>query len=228
MEKTIIKGLILGVITLVFACGGSDGPPPNGAPSTVDLVYPTVNLLCIDNTIPFDWSEATDPDQDVLRYKITIAKDRALTDIVEERTLSATNVSITLQKGFAHYWKVTAIDSENNEGTPSATQAFYTAGNGVTNYAPFAAALVSPNDDGNVNPGAISLSWTGSDIDTEDELVYDLYFGETEAPPLVTENVTAETFEVTVDSGKTYYWKVNTSDGSGAKTIGQVWKFSVN
>ena len=34
--------------------------------------------------------------------------------------------------------------------------------------------------------------------------------------------------EVTVETGKTYYWKVNTIDNSGAKSIGQVWSFTVN
>ena len=228
MKKIIKASLIFTTICFVFACGGGDDPAPNSAPSTAQLIYPSVDLLCIDNTIVFNWSEATDPENDAVRYKLIIAKDRALTQVVENRTITATNVTITLQKGIAHYWQVTAIDSEANEGQATAIQAFYTAGAGVSNYAPFTAALVSPDHDSDVNAGTVSLNWIGGDTNTDDVLTYDLYFGEEVNPPLVTSNLTSETSDVNVVSGKTYYWKINTLDGSGAKTIGQVWRFHVN
>ncbi|NMH89177.1 fibronectin type III domain-containing protein [Flavivirga algicola] len=227
--KKIIKGYtIFAIMFFVFACGGSDGPPPNSAPTTAQLVYPSVDLLCIDNTIAFNWNAATDPDDDPVSYKLTVAKDRALTDVVEQRTVNSTSVTITLQKAAAFYWRVIAVDSEGNEGQPTGTQAFYTEGVGISNYAPFTAALVGPNDDGHVDAGIVSLNWTGADTNTDDVLTYELYFGEEENPPLLASDLSSETSDVNVTSGKTYYWKINTSDNSGAKTIGQVWKFHVN
>lgn len=228
MKKIIKASVIFTTICFVFACGGGDGPAPNSAPSIAQLIYPSVDLLCIDNTIIFNWSEATDPDNDSVRYKLIIATNRALTNVVENRTITATSVTITLQKGVAYYWRVIAVDSEANEGQPTAIQAFYTAGAGVSNYAPFTAALVSPNYDSHVNASTVSLNWTGGDTNTDDVLTYELYFGEEVNPPLVDGNLTSETSDVNVVSGKTYYWKINTLDGSGAKTIGQVWKFHVN
>ncbi len=228
MKKRIKGSIIFTLMIFVFACGGSDGPPPNSAPTTVQLVYPSVDLLCIDNTIAFNWSAATDPDDDAVSYKLTVAKDRALTDVVEQRTVNSTSVTITLEKAVAFYWRVIAVDSESNEGQPTATQAFYTEGVGISNYAPFTAALVSPNHDGTVNAGTVSLQWTGGDTNTDDVLTYELYFGEEENPPLLVNGLSSETSDVNVVSGKTYYWKINTSDNFGAKTIGQVWKFHVN
>lgn len=228
MKKIIKTGVIFTAIFFVYACGGGDDSVSNSAPSAAQLVYPSVDLLCIDNSITFNWNAATDPDNDAVRYKLTIAKDRALTDIVEQRTVASTSVDITLQKAVAYYWRVIPVDSEDNEGPTTATQAFYTAGTGVSNYAPFTAALVSPNNDSNVDAGTVNLSWTGGDTNTNDVLTYELYFGEDVDPPLTVDNLSSETSDVTVVSGKTYYWKINTLDGSGAKTIGQIWKFNVN
>ncbi|AUP79019.1 hypothetical protein [Flavivirga eckloniae] len=228
MKKIIKTGAIFTVLFFVFACGGGDGPAPNSAPTTTQLVYPSVDLLCIDNTIEFSWNAATDPDGDSVRYKISIASDRALTNLVEQRTVTSTSVTITLNKGVAHYWNVIPIDSEGNEAAPTTTQAFYTSGEGVSNYAPFSAALVSPDFDGDVDAGTVSLNWIGGDTNTDDVLTYELYFGEDTDPPLVASDLSSANSDVNVVSGKTYYWKINTSDGSGAKTIGQVWKFNVN
>ncbi|GAA3601092.1 hypothetical protein Q4Q39_12570 [Flavivirga amylovorans] len=227
MKKIIKASTIFTIMCFVFACGGSDDSV-NLAPSTAQLIFPSVDLLCIDNAIAFNWNAATDPEGNAISYKLTIARDRALSDVVEQRTVTTTNVTITLEKAVAYYWRVIAVDNETNEGEPTATQAFYTAGDGVSNYAPFTAALVSPGFDSNINPGTVSLNWTGADTNTEDTLTYELYFGEESNPPLVADNLSTETSTVNIVSGKTYYWKVNTLDGSGAKTIGQIWKFNVN
>ena len=45
-------------------------------------------------------------------------------------------------------------------------------------------------------------------------------------PPLLQSILSGENFDVTVSAGLTYYWKVNTMDDSGLKTIGQVWQFT--
>ena len=86
----------------------------------------------------------------------------------------------------------------------------------------------NPEIDSSVAAGTISLNWKGADTNTDDVLSYELFFGETIDPPLVSSDLTSETSDIAVESGKTYYWKVNTLDNFGAKTIGQVWNFSVN
>ncbi|WGH74681.1 hypothetical protein P8625_11370 [Tenacibaculum tangerinum] len=233
--KRILK--IVGLFSttvLLFNCGGGSGnggneEVVNEAPSKVTLTYPTQNLLCIDNTIPFDWSDATDPNQDNISYKVEIATNRELTNIVKSQTSTTSTATILLDKGKAHYWRVTAVDSKGKEGAPSEVFAFYTKGEGETNIAPFTAELVKPEDEGTISGATIILEWKGADSNTSDTLTYDVYFGEEANPTtLKQENLNTNTLEVSVETGKTYYWKVNTKDNFGAKSIGQIWSFTVN
>ncbi|WP_420552060.1 hypothetical protein [Tenacibaculum aiptasiae] len=230
-----IKNIALFSIPLFVACGGGSssggggGEVVNDAPSKVDLVFPTENLLCIDNTITFDWSDATDPNSDAITYKVEISKNRDMTNIVKTQTASTSEVSITLDKGVAFYWRVTATDSKGKSGEVSSVFAFYTKGTGVVNVAPFTAELTSPAMDSSVSGTTVSLKWKGADSNTGDTLKYDVYFGE-DADPQTKDGslLTTNTHDVTVVSGKTYYWKVNTIDDAGAKSIGQIWSFKVN
>lgn len=226
---------LLSIAFIVASCsskGGDDSPPPpppNSAPSAVSqLTFPTSDLLCIDNTVAFQWSAASDVDGDPISYKLVVATDRPLTQIVEQRTVSSTSVTISLDRGVAYYWQVTAMDNQGGESDPSSTFAFYTEGDGITNYAPFTAAINAPANDSSVAAGTVNLSWTGGDADTGDTLTYEVYFGEATDPPLVQADVTADNFDVSAASGLTYYWKINTTDDHGVKTIGQIWSFTVN
>ncbi|MCF2874885.1 MULTISPECIES: hypothetical protein [unclassified Tenacibaculum] len=232
--RKAIKNIALFTIPLFVACGGGGsssggGEVVNDAPTKVDLVFPTENLLCIDNTITFDWSDATDPNSDAITYKVEISKNRDMTNIVKTQTASTSEASITLDKGVAFYWRVTATDSKGKSGDASSVFAFYTKGTGVLNVAPFTAELTSPAMDSSVSGTTVSLEWKGADSNTGDTLKYDVYFGEN-ADPQTKEGslLTTNTLNVTVASGKTYYWKVNTIDDSGAKSIGQIWSFKVN
>ncbi|WP_299119521.1 hypothetical protein [uncultured Tenacibaculum sp.] len=229
-----IKNIALFSIPLFVACGGGSsssggGEVVNDAPSKVSLEFPTENLLCIDNTITFNWTDATDANNDPISYKVEISKNREMTDIVKTETASVSEASITLDKGVAFYWRVTASDNKGKSGEASSVFAFYTKGTGVVNAAPFSAELTSPEMDSSVSGTSVSLKWKGADSNTGDTLKYDVYFGE-DANPQTKEGslLTTNTFDVNVVSGKTYYWKVNTIDDSGAKSIGQIWSFKVN
>ena len=236
MKREIkIFSAILTVCFMVSCSSGGDDSPsspppvPNTAPTAVSqLIYPSADLLCIDNNITFEWSAASDADGDPLSYIIVIAEDRNFANVIEQRTVNTTSVTIVMQEGIAYYWKVTTIDDQGGEAEPSSTFAFYTAGNGVSNYAPFTAALNAPDNEGAVDAGIVNLSWTGGDSNTGDSLIYDLYFGETTDPSSLEMGLTADNYDVTATTGLTYYWRVDTIDDSGVKTIGQVWTFTVN
>ncbi|QCE40805.1 fibronectin type III domain-containing protein [Psychroserpens sp. NJDZ02] len=229
----LIKVIPILLSALVFvACGGSDdggeAPVPNTAPTAVsNLVYPSSDLLCIDTTILFEWSAATDVDNDVINYRLTVATDRNLTNIVEQIPTTSTTRLITLEPATAYYWNVVAFDGED-EAEASPTLAFYTEGTGVSNYAPFAASINAPGLDAFLDAGTTVLDWTGSDVDASDALTYDLFFGETADPVLVQSGLATSTFDVTTVAATTYYWRVDTTDDSDVKSIGQVWSFSTN
>ena len=224
---------------LISSCGGSDGDEgsagvqpepstPNTAPNAVSqLIYPTSDLLCIDSTVNFEWAAATDPDGDTVSYELRVALDNNMSNLVEQVTTTATTTTLTLQAGTAYYWTVTAKDSEDS-ASPSQVFAFYTEGQGVSNYAPFIADLVSPEEDAVVS-GTTNLVWSGADVDVNDTLTYDVYFGTTNPPTsAVATDLSAEDFDVTTQAATTYYWQVDTKDDTGTKTIGAVWTFTTN
>jgi len=241
-----MKKKLYNIITVLFfsititSCGGSDGdgggegvqpepPAPNTAPNAVSqLIYPTSDLLCIDSTVNFEWAAATDPDGDTVSYELRVALDNNMTNLVEQVTTTATTRILTLQSGTAYYWTVTAKDAEDS-ASPSQVFAFYTEGQGVSNYAPFLADLVNPEQDDAVVAGTTTLSWSGADVDTNDTLTYDVYFG-TSNPPTstVATDLADETIDLSTQAATTYYWQVDTKDDSGTKTIGAVWTFTTN
>lgn len=234
--RKVIRTIVLFSLPLLVACGGGSSKEDgeleivNEAPSTVSLELPTDKLLCIDNEITFDWSDATDANNDNITYKITIAKDRGLTNIAESKTINSSSISFNLEKGVAYYWGITAVDSKGKSGVPSSVYSFYTKGEGETNALPFASKLVSPADEDLLDATIVSvaLKWIGADSDTDDTLSYEVFFGEDVNLTDVISSQEEESYSVTVATGKTYYWKVNTIDNSGGKSIGQVWSFSVN
>lgn len=71
-----------------------------------------------------------------------------------------------------------------------------------------------------------SLSWTCSDPD-QDPVTYDVYFGTSSSPPLMTSNITTTTFSLaSLITNKTYYWKIVAKDDHGHSVPSDVWSFT--
>ena len=229
--KNILYITVIGIV--LWSCGGGgDEPPPtpkNNAPTMPTLVYPSNNLLCIDNVLDFDWNASIDPDGDAITYQVQVATDSQFSQITHTSTISTTNQSISLDKGIAYYWRVKATDSKNLSSNYSATNQFYTEGEGISNHLPFSPVVVSPTLNAIVQQATTTLEWTASDVDTGDVLTFDVYFG-TENPPTTIDsgNQSATTLNVDLTASTTYYWKVVVKDGQGGQTIGQVWNFTTD
>ncbi len=230
------KTLVIAVLSIhLWSCGGSGGgysspppPPANNIPTTPTLVAPVNNLLCIDNTVSFQWNAATDPDGDAIAYQIQVASDNLFSQIVHTLSGSSTTQSISLEKGIAYYWRVKATDSKNASSSYSSTFQFYTEGEGETNHLPFSPVLVEPVLNDVVQSGTATLKWTASDVDN-DPLSYDIYSGTSDPPTTkVSENQTETTYIATLNSSTNYYWKVVVKDDKGGQTVGQVWKFETD
>jgi hypothetical protein len=226
MKRRFIIPVLVFLCVLNIQCSKEE---KNKAPTAVDLIYPTQNLLCTANKINFNWGKATDPENDELEYNLIIATDRAMTHVIGNTTITNLQTTVSLKKQTAYYWKVDALDINNKQGTSSEIFAFFTKGEGVLNYAPFSAELVSPENNSNQSTTtSISLMWDAADTNTTDILTYELYFGENSSLILVDDSLSEKLFTVAVVAGKTYSWKVNVQDQNGAKSIGQTWRFTVN
>lgn len=238
MKKHIILTILS--VGLFISCGGSSGgtdsptpdPTPNTNPTTPVAVYPANNDLCINNSIAFIWNAATDADNDTLKYSIQIATDNGFVNVAHNfANITQTTKTISLEKGTAYYWHVKATDNNNGESTYSTTHQFYTEGEPDSNNAPFVPELIAPNMnavvDAVVNANTVDLQWSCSDVDN-DALTYTIYFGNSNPPVSKEQNYTTETYSVSLNSGSTYYWKIDAQDSNGAITKGQVWQFKTD
>jgi len=215
--------------SILFSCSGSDddGPTPtptNTAPSVPTKVYPDNGLLCSDNPLDFSWNASTDPDNDSVTYSVQVATNEQFSTDIQTKSSSQTNTTFTLEKGVAYYWRVRAIDSKNKNSDYSTIWKFYTEGEGISNYSPYTPTLISPTLNETIVNVTTILEWSSSDVDN-DPLVYDVYFGETNPPTLVEENTSNTTYNVDLETTRTYYWKIVVKDDKGGQTIGQVWSF---
>lgn len=219
---------------LLLSCGGSgdsgSNTVKNTAPTPPVLTAPTTNKLCIDNTVTFQWNPSTDLENNAVTYQIQIATDNQFTQIIKATTTSLPTLTTTLSKGVAYYWRVKAIDSNNDSSSYSATYSFYTEATALSNHLPFLPQLVLPEFNTTINGTTTTLSWTASDVDSNDILTYDVYL-EAANPPTIKVGTAITTSTLTTSSlqaATIYYWKVVVKDNKGGETIGQVWKFKTN
>lgn len=235
--KKILYIIVLSVLVLSCGGGGDDDPAPtptptptvNKAPSTPTQSAPTNNQLCIDNMVTFQWNASTDPEGDAITYELQIATDNQFSQNLQTRTSSSTSTSVSLEKGVAYYWRIRSDDARNNSSAFSSTYSFYTEGEGESNHLPFSPAIVKPEINSLIQDASTTLEWTASDVDTNDNLTFDIYF-DTVNPPVtkVSENQSESSYTQALESSKNYYWKVVVKDDKGGTTIGQIWSFKTD
>ena len=101
------------------------------------------------------------------------------------------------------------------------------------NHNPTAPANSAPNAPSNPVPAHLAtsqaidvdLSWTCADPDG-DSLTYDVYFGTSGSPPLVSSDQTLETYDPdTLANNQTYYWQITAHDNNNHATSSPVWSF---
>jgi parallel beta-helix repeat protein len=97
-----------------------------------------------------------------------------------------------------------------------------------TNQPPSIPTNPSP-DDGAMNVSVdVLLSWVGGDPDPQDSVSYDIYFGTTNNPLLVVNNLSGgSSYEFSsLLYGTTYYWMIVSWDNHGAHAVGPLWTFT--
>ncbi|AOZ99820.1 fibronectin type III domain-containing protein [Flavobacterium commune] len=225
MKKTSL--FILSLILLVSCSSGGDEGDAQTPPTIPGLVYPTNNLVCIDNTVELKWNASSDAQNDAITYQLDVATDNAFTKNVVTSTTTMLSKSLSLEKGKFYYWRVKAIDSNNKVGKYSSVYTFFTENEGIVNHLPFIPEIKTPVLHSSISGSTTTLSWTAVDADN-DNLSYDVYLG-TSNPPTqkVASDLSTATYEVSsLTPGTKYYWNIVVKDGKGGTTIGQVWSFS--
>lgn len=229
MKKIAFTILICTVFLGCSTAGDSESDnPKNNAPTVPTLSSPSHTLLCVNNIVTFSWDATSDANDDTITYTIEVSKDTQFSAIAKTATVSSTEMTFTLEKGVAYYWRVKASDSKNASSRFSSVFSLYTEGEGASNHLPYAPQLIKPELSAAIEGATATLEWSGSDVDA-DPLTYTIYFDDTNPPStVVSENQVAQTYEVMIASKKRYYWKVVVKDDKQGTTIGQVWNFSTN
>jgi len=120
-----------------------------------------------------------------------------------------------------HYWHVVARDDRGLE-TPGPLWTFTTR---TSNQAPFPPQSPHPLDGETGVVVNTTLSWIAGDLDN-DELVYDVYFGTSSPPPLVSSDQLGMTYNPgPLALATQYYWRVVASDLT-SETSGPTWMFT--
>ncbi|MDY8134885.1 hypothetical protein [Aquimarina sp. 2201CG5-10] len=232
-----MKYIYILIFSLLFlsACSNEDFPDEviqvpdieNNFPSIPGLVFPTNNLVCTNFNLEFKWSTVIDIDGDAIAYQIDLAYDNTFSNILFSVTTSEPTWVFTLEKGTTYFWRVKAIDSEQNESEYSEVQSFFTEPEAGVNTIPYGPEIISPALRTTVSGSAVTLDWSATDAD-QDPLLFDVYFGDVNPPPLVSENLQGSTFDVNISSDTTYYWRVVVKDDKQGVAIGRVWNFNTN
>ncbi|WP_078210738.1 SusE domain-containing protein [Flavobacterium sp. LM5] len=230
MKRLVYLSIVSLMVTACSSGGGDDKPEvKNTAPTVPALVAPSDNKLCLNATVVFEWSAATDANNDVITYQLQVAKDNQFTQIVKTEDVQGLSKSINLEKNTAYYWRLKSTDSKGLSSAYSSTYKFYTSGDAVVNHLPFVPELVAPTQNVVLNTSSTTLKWNATDVDATDVLTYDIYFGTTANPTTkIKENNTSKSFDVTLEPTKEYFWKIVVKDNKGGETTGQVWKFKTN
>lgn len=241
MNKNNIIILLLTSL-LLWSCGGGEVPNPNPPipptpppavplPGATTLSAPANNSACLKgssetgstSTVTFSWNKATNADSYQLEVK------NLLTQQINSFTTSNLTYSTSLTVNTPYSWSVTSV---NSKGKTSGTWwKFYLAGKPAGHYAPFPAELVTPAsgaviDAKGATNAQVTFSWNGSDVDN-DIASYTLFLDNTNATTKAAESLTTTTTTQTLQSGKTYFWKVETTDKVGNKSESVVGVFMV-
>lgn len=213
----------------VISCSGEETPEDksetNLAPSVPDLIYPSQLLQCTYSSLTFEWKASVDPEGETVEYTLEFSKTPDFQKLALFRRVSTPSAEVQLQPGTLYYWRVKAGDKKLMYSDYSEVRTLSTEPQLEYNNAPYPAQIEAPADFAQVDQETLLLTWKAEDKDG-DNLTYDLYFGKTDPPGIFQEGLEENSLEVNLEKGTIYYWKVNTRDGKGAKSIGTTWRFT--
>jgi hypothetical protein len=136
----------------------------------------------------------------------------------EQQTYSAGQLADSV----TYYWRIEAIA---DQVTTSGPTWHFTTGTSV-NQPPNQPSVMTPADSViDVSIYSI-LRWTGSDPEN-DPLTYKLYFGATNPPPFIGNQLNSTYTPLdALQYGTIYYWQIVSMDNRGNETSGPVWTFT--
>jgi hypothetical protein len=199
----------------------------NSPPNEPVPIYPPNGAENIPICFELQWN-CSDPDGDDLTYDIYFGD--CLPPPLIENNWSGNGYDPSPFGPYSKfnttfYWKIVAWDPYGLNST-GGIWSFKTE----PNYPPNPAKdPIPPNGSQGVPPNATFISWNGSDPNLCDFLLYDVYFGLTNPPPLQVSNQTENYYDPygpdEMPLFERFYWRIVTWDKSGESSDSGVWWF---
>ena len=176
-------------------------------PSVPVLIAPTDRATGVSLTPVLSWNASSGATSYDVYFGTAASQSRVTT------TSGTTYSSGTLNPGTVYYWQVVAKNAAGS--SPSVTWSY------ATQAAPPGPGLSAPANGATGVSATPTLSWGAS----SDATSYDVYFGATAAPPLVTNTAGTTYSPGTLSLGTLYYWRVVAKSPGGSSTSA-TWSFT--
>ncbi|KAF2955854.1 hypothetical protein [Marinitoga sp. 38H-ov] len=197
--------------------------PDNRPPLKPFNPYPADKSTLTLNTITLTW-ESNDPDGDNIYFNIYFGNDKTQELIAQNITQSYYTLN-NIKPGI-YYWYVEVIDDFGNIVKGDLWS--FTVEKNIENNSPLKPNLLYPSNNQNDVPLNAKLEWSCSDPDG-DTLTYDLYIN---TEPILTtpviSNYDKTFYNINLNPGTTYYWKVVAKDGNGGENSSDIYSFTTS
>ncbi len=131
-----------------------------------------------------------------------------------------------LNPSTTYYYRAWSYVQGSEQWSDNYAQASATTGSAFNN-PPNTPSNPSPADHATGVSINADLSWSCGDPNAGDTVTYDVYFGTSGSPPLVSNDQSGSTYDSgTLAHNTKYYWKVVATDNHGASTSGPIWDFN--
>ncbi len=221
------------VISMISSCSNEEdqisGLEPGKTITPTLLIFPLNNTECNEGKIVsetetevlFQWEATENTSSYILGVK------NLNTGISRDLSTISNEFLIRVERGTPYSWTVKSKGQGSNEVAESDVWKFYNAGLPVESHPPFPAEAVSPKIGTSIEAGAVLLEWEATDVD--DDISFYTILLDTANPPIdASASSSANSLNVTVDSGNVYYWKVVTTDEFGNTSDSPIFQFAAN
>jgi len=228
MNNSTTHYVFIGILLCVCFVGCKEDIKPD-APL---LQAPIDNSICLkgnqftENTaeLTFSWFPAKNAQYYVLVLNNLITKEK------ETFISYETSINVTLDANNSYSWNV--LSMYEGISISSVIWKFYLTGDAISNYAPFPADLIYPLAGAIISSNGkdhlmITFQWRAFDPDNDIE-AYAFYLDNTNASKLVLDSLSLAICNQNLQRGKTYFWKIVTTDQIGNTSESEVSSFSIN
>lgn len=232
--KYLILVLVIGIILSNCSGGGDDSgeiPTKEVHPEESVLLFPENNKECTEGVtiddrrsqIEFKWETSKNTDQ----YEIVVTNLNTQESVKYDTT--EPKKSVILDKAVSYSWYVISKSYESEKEATSLTWRFYNAGDSEISHPPYPAGDPTPKLGAVLESSDIvSLSWVGGDVD-DDLIKYEVWIGEKEnsLEKRTVFSADQSSYDMEVEKGKVYYWRIVSIDSEGNKSFSIIFDFKI-